>query len=66
MKLTLTRYELAHLYIFNDIFLFKNVWLLAGVSIANYQKDKSFLRQLVDNDNKWSFVSTESFCSAVY
>ena len=34
MKLTLTRYELAHLYIFNDIFLFKNVWLLAGVSIA--------------------------------
>ena len=77
VKLTLTRYELAHLYIFNDIFLFKNVWLLAGVSIAEVKNvwkqiklyklsKRQELFATVDNDNKWSFVSTESFCSAVY
>ena len=58
MKLTLTRYELAHLYIFNDIFLFKNVWLLAGVSIAEDEK------RMKTNKTLQTIKKTRGFCDS--
>ena len=56
MKLTLTRYELAHLYIFNDIF--KNVWLLAGVSIAEGEK------RMKTNKTLQTIKKTRAFCDS--
>lgn len=58
VKLTLTRYELAHLYIFNDIFLFKNVWLLAGVSIAEGEK------RMKTNKTLQTIKKTRAFCDS--
>lgn len=58
VKLTLTRFELAHLYIFNDIFLFKNVWLLAGVSIAEGEK------RMKTNKALQTIKKTRAFCDS--